>query len=111
MCGPRPRTRSSNRSADTANELTKRHTRGLGFLAHIPLVGRNLGTLVNKINATAISASANATTSKTGVDQLAYLLGIVIVVIPAIPALAVYLPFRIGRMREARAVRRSLEGD
>jgi len=80
---------------------------GLGVLAHIPLVGGNLGSLVNKINATATSASANAATSKTSVDQLAYLLGVVIVVIPAVPALAVYLPFRIGRMRESRAVRRS----
>ncbi|MGH9302580.1 MAG: hypothetical protein ACRD0E_11950, partial [Acidimicrobiales bacterium] len=42
------------------------------------------------------------------IGQLAYLLGIVIVIIPAVPALAAYLPFRVGRFREIRAVSKAL---
>jgi hypothetical protein len=81
---------------------------GLGQLSKLPLVGHALTNLASAGSATAASASVNATTAKSSVDQLAYLLGTVIVVIPSVPALVVYLPFRIHRIRDRRAVATAL---
>jgi hypothetical protein len=81
----------------------------LGAFGHVPLIGGQLSRLATQLQVTAGNTIANAATAKTSVDQLSYLLGVVIVVLPWIPALALYLPFRMGRAREARAVRAAME--
>lgn len=82
--------------------------RAIMKLAGIPFVGSTFRGLARSAARTAASAQANAAASRTSVDQLAYLLGIVICLVPSVPVIAAWLPMRVSRVREVRAVRRAL---
>jgi hypothetical protein len=73
-------------------------------LSHLPFVGHDLARLAGRITATSSSAQQNAVTSRSSTDQLSYLLPLVVAVVPVVPVLALYLPVRLQRRREARAL-------
>ncbi len=64
-----------------------------GF-THLPLVGPNIAKAVTRIGTTAAHIQHNATTTRSSVNQLSYLLAAVIAVIPSVSVLAAYLPAR-----------------
>lgn len=82
--------------------------KALQGLSAIPLVGHQLGALASQLARTGRSAQLNATQTRQSIDQLSYLLAIVVVIIPGMPVLGLYLPFRLGRAREARTVRQAM---
>lgn len=77
-------------------------------LSGVPFVGGTFRQLADNAARTAASARVNAASSYTSINQLAYLLGIVICLVPTVPVLAAWLPARLARAREVRAVRRAL---
>ncbi len=68
----------------------------LNGFTHLPLVGHNLAAAASHISTTAQGIQHNAAVTKHSVEQLSYLLAVVIAVIPSVPVLAAYLPFRLG---------------
>lgn len=97
-------------SLGTAAKALHQVSNATSAIGHLPLVGGALGRLARSAAATATSASRNAVSARQSVNQLAYLLGVVIVVIPSVPTLAAYLPFRVSRYREVRAIRSAVAG-
>lgn len=83
---------------------------GLKVLSHLPIVGKEVGKIAGNLVATGTHASSTAKGVSGSVHQLSYLLPIVIAVVPVVPTLAVYLPVRIQRIRDMRAVREAIEG-
>lgn len=77
-------------------------------LAGVPFVGGTFRHLAANAARTAASARASAASSRTSVEQLAYLLGIVICLVPSVPVVAVWLPMRVAHARQVRAIRRAL---
>lgn len=82
---------------------------GLHALSHLPFVGSGVGRVAGRLVATGSQARATSRNVSQSVDQLSYLLPVVIALVPSVPTLAVYLPVRIQRQREIRAVRRALQ--
>ncbi|MGH9064674.1 MAG: hypothetical protein ACRDZQ_08490 [Acidimicrobiales bacterium] len=81
---------------------------GLKAFSTIPFVGHAIGGIAKQIVRTGHVAEVNAAQSRQSIDQLSYLLAVCVAIIPGVPVLGIYLPFRIGRIREARAVRQAL---
>lgn len=77
----------------------------VGTLSEAPVVGGQLGDVAARIEEAGASARANARTSHDSVERLTLLLGLAIAVIPSLPLLVLYLPVRLARAREARALR------
>ncbi len=92
--------RSSQALDDTAG--------GLDSLGGVPFVGDRIGKVASEARATAASARENAAATRRDVGELAYLLGVVVVIIPVVPTLAVYVPWRLRLARERKAVGRAL---
>lgn len=76
----------------------------IATLGHVPLVGGGLANLGHHVTATGRRAEVSAADSQGSISQLSVLLPIAVALLPVVPVLAVYLPLRIQRMREARAV-------
>lgn len=72
-----------------------------GF-THLPLVGGNVAQVVTRIATTAAQVQHNAATTRSSVDQISYLLAVVIAVIPSVSGLVAYLPFRVAWRRQGR---------
>jgi hypothetical protein len=81
---------------------------GLHVLSHLPFVGHGAGSIGGRLVATGTRAATTSKEVSTSIHQLSYLLPIVVAVAPTMPVLAVYLPVRIQRDRDLRAVRRAL---
>lgn len=82
--------------------------RGIKKLSHIPLVGHDVARVANQLIAAGSRVTSTARSVSGSVNRLSYLLPIVITLVPVVPTLAIYLPVRIQRNRELRAVRRAL---
>lgn len=93
--------------ADSGRALGQTST-ALHALSGLPLVGHALSRVASDIHRSAASATANASMSRADIYQLSYLLAVAVAVLPVVPVLAVYLPSRIGRAREVKALRRIL---
>jgi hypothetical protein len=93
---------------ESASEAIDETGRALGSLRELPLVGEDLGRLADRASATAASARASAQDSRERAERLSMLLGVSVAVAPTAPLLALYVPMRIARVREVRAVRRAL---
>ncbi|MGH9102842.1 MAG: hypothetical protein ACRDYD_07670 [Acidimicrobiales bacterium] len=92
----------------TAGHALRLTAQGLKSFAALPFVGHQLAGVGAQVAAAGRQAQQAAIATEGSVNQLSWLLGMCVVVIPGVPALAVYLPFRVARARESRAVRRAL---
>jgi len=81
----------------------------LGVLADVPLVGGRLfSRAAREVQAAGTSAVDSGRSSASAVDALSVLLAVVVALLPAVPVLGFYLPLRLARRREARAIRRTI---
>jgi hypothetical protein len=93
---------------ESASDAIDETGRALGSLRELPIVGEDLGSLADRASATASSARASAEDSRKRAERLSIVLGVSVAVAPTVPLLALYIPMRIARAREVRAVRRAL---
>lgn len=82
--------------------------RTLGGLGAVPLIGGNLGHLADQVQQAGASAVHSGHSSASAIHALSILLAVAVALLPSIPVLGFYLPLRLERGREARAVRRAL---
>jgi hypothetical protein len=85
--------------------------RALQELEGLPFVGGDVGAVGERTERAGESAQASGRSSRESVESLSVLLGISIALAPTLPLLALYLPMRIGWIRQVRAVRRALAHD
>jgi hypothetical protein len=81
--------------------------RALRALDGLPFVGDRIGRVAGQIDAAAAQAVRSGRESRDSVQSLSVLLGFSVGVIPTLPILAMYVPFRISRAREVRAIRKA----
>ncbi len=81
--------------------------RTLGGVGSLPLVG-DLIRPAERIQQAGRSALESGRSSRDSVRDLSLLLGLAIAVIPSVPVLGFYLPLRVARVREARALTRTV---
>jgi hypothetical protein len=81
--------------------------RALRSLEGLPFVGDRIGRVAGQIDAAAAQAVRSGQESRDSVQSLSVLLGFSVGVIPTLPILAMYVPFRISRAREVRAIRKA----
>jgi hypothetical protein len=82
--------------------------RAIQVLAAIPMVGEGPEELARRVRSSAAEVQAAGRASRVSIGNLSVLLGLAVGVIPATPVLGFYLPWRLRRAREARAVARRL---
>ncbi len=80
----------------------------IASLDRVPLVGGNLSEPADDIQEAGRSAQASGRSSRESVENLSLLLGLSIALIPSVPLLALYVPWRSSLVRERRSVRGSL---
>ncbi len=90
-------------AADTAGEA-------LQSLSGLPLVGDSSGQLGDEVRAAAEQVRVSAAQTDVTLHRLGFLLGASIILIPLTPVFGMYLPNRLTRGREVRALRRRLRG-
>jgi hypothetical protein len=73
----------------------------------LPFVGEQIGRVADRVDAAAASARASVQQSRTSIARLSVLLSVSIAVIPTVPVLAAYAPFRVSRFLDVRTVRRT----
>jgi hypothetical protein len=78
----------------------------LESVAAVPFVGDRLDAPVADIHAAGESAVASGRSSRASVHNLSPLLGFAIALIPTVPLVALYVPLRVGAVRERRELRR-----
>lgn len=76
-----------------------------GF-THLPLLGANIAKVVTRLAGTAQQVQRSATATEASINQLSYLLAVVIAVIPSVSGLAAYLPIRLSWRRPGNPVAR-----
>lgn len=81
--------------------------RALHALEGLPFVGDRIGRVAGQVDTAAAQAVRSGRDSRESVESLSVLLGVSVGVIPTLPILAMYTPFRISRAREVRAIRRA----
>jgi hypothetical protein len=81
--------------------------RALGDL-DIPFVGDRIDRTANEVTAVGRETRISGRTARDSIADLSTLLGLSVALIPSSAILLVYLPARLGRVRERRALRRLL---
>jgi hypothetical protein len=81
--------------------------RALRALEGLPFVGERIGRVASQVDAAAAQAVRSGRESRDSVQSLSVLLGFSVGVIPTLPILAMYVPFRVSRAREVRAIRKA----
>ncbi|MGH2873438.1 MAG: hypothetical protein ACRDL5_13385, partial [Solirubrobacteraceae bacterium] len=82
--------------------------RSLSSLSSLPLIGGEFartGAAVSRAGARAVTGGAS---SGVSFRELSVLLAIAVALVPSVPVVVFYLPLRVARSRETRAVRRAL---
>ncbi len=92
---------SSRALDDTASAL---HAVG-----SVPFVGGTVTRLADDISATASAIRTDASQARDSARRLSYLLAACIMIVPSVPVLAFYVPFRINRWNDAAVMRQALE--
>lgn len=77
-------------------------------LSDVPLVGEGFGAVASEIRTVANDTVERGRAVERDVDRLAWLVGASLALAPTLPILAVWVPPRVSRERERRALRRSL---
>lgn len=91
----------SGKALDTAGSA-------LQLVGALPVVGDGAERLGDEVRATAAEVQVSAEETRSSVRALSLILGLSLACIPTVPVLAVYLPLRLARGRELRAVRAAL---
>lgn len=94
-------------TVEVAGGAVEKTGEALHSLEGIPFVGARIRDVADQIDAAAASALASAQESRSSIQQLSVLLAISIAVIPTVPVLAAYAPFRVSRFLDVRTVRRA----
>lgn len=76
--------------------------KGFGSL---PLVGSSIGRTGQQVQQAGASAVASGQSSASSIQTLSVLLAIAVALLPSVPVIGLYLPMRLRRRREARALR------
>lgn len=95
---------ASARAADRAGEA-------LQSLDGLPFVGDSSRELGDEVRAAAEEVRANAADTSVTLRRLGLLLGASIVLIPLTPVFGMYVPHRLARAREVKALRRRLRAE
>lgn len=80
----------------------------LQYLSAVPFVGGEIGHIASQVKSAGQSAVATSGPNRDTVNELAWLLGLAVAVIPCVPVFGIYLPARLLRIRERRVLRRTL---
>jgi hypothetical protein len=91
----------------TAGQAVQQTGQALQTLEGVPFVGERITALDRRIQAAGRSAVASGRDSRSSIGNLAILLTVAIALIPTVPLLTLYAPFRISRRRDVRAIRRA----
>jgi hypothetical protein len=91
----------------TAGQAVQETGQAFQSLENLPFVGDRIARLEQRITQAGASAVASGEQSRDSVERLATLLTIAIAIIPSVPVLAVYLPFRVSRFLDVRTVRQA----
>jgi hypothetical protein len=83
--------------------------RALRALEGLPFVGDRIAGVARQIDAAASQAVRSGRESRESVHDLSVLLGYSVAVIPTLPILAIYTPFRVSRVLEVRAIRKAAD--
>jgi hypothetical protein len=84
--------------------------KSLGALRGLPLIGAQAARDSAQIQQAGASAVAGGQTSAASIQALSVLLAIAVALLPSVPVFGLYLPARIDRVRERRAVAKALSG-
>jgi hypothetical protein len=101
-------TRLSNTVVEVGQAIDS-SAKALESVAAVPLVGDRLDGPVADIHAAGASAIASGRSSRESVHNLSPLLGFAIALIPTVPLLALYVPLRVGAVRERRELARLVQ--
>lgn len=77
----------------------------LGSL-NVPLLGDRVDDVAQEVEQTGRETQASGRTARESISDLSTLLGLAVALIPSSPLLVMYVPMRIARTRERRALRR-----
>jgi hypothetical protein len=93
---------------EDAGQAIGRAGEAVGQLSDVPLVGEGFSTVSAEIQGVGRDTVARGRSVEEDVDRLALLIGMSLALAPTLPLLAVWLPPRVSRERERRAIRGSL---
>jgi hypothetical protein len=80
-------------------------------LSDVPLMGEGFSAVAQEIRGIGRETAQNGRSVEDDVDSLAVLIGAGLALGPTLPVLAVWVPPRVSRERERRALRKSLQSD
>jgi hypothetical protein len=82
--------------------------RTLRPLGGVPLVGGEVSRAAEQVQQMGSSAVRSGESSASSINALSVLLAIAVALLPSVPVFGFYLPLRVQRTREARALRRAV---
>jgi hypothetical protein len=91
----------------TAGQAVRDTGQALKALEGIPFVGDRIAAVERQIAEAGNSAVASGEQSRGNIEDLAFLLAFAIAVIPSVPVLVLYVPFRVSRLLDVRTIRRA----
>lgn len=83
----------------------------VGQLSDVPLVGEGFDAIAQEIQQIGSETAENGRSVEDDVDSLAVLIGAGLALGPTLPILALWVPPRVSRERDRRALRKSLKSD
>lgn len=92
----------SGRALDSAGQALE----GIG---RVPVIGDGPGEFGTQVRATASGIVQNGEQAGHSLKILAVLLGVSIAVVPSVPVIGFYLPFRLARRHDVRQIRTALQ--
>jgi len=99
-----------SRTAIRDGEAVQTVGKSLDSLRGLPVIGTRAARDSAQIQQAGASAIAGGQTSAASIQALSVLLAIAVALLPSVPVFGLYLPARIDRIRERRAVARALSG-
>ena len=102
--------------ADLSDTVTKvggaveESGRAIDSFGDVPLVGDRLAEPSERIGEAGRSAQESGRSSRESVENLSVLLGVSIALIPSLPLVFLYVPWRIAVRRERSAIRAAIRG-
>ena len=82
--------------------------KSLSAVAGVPFVGKAIGSTAQQVQSAGASAVASGASSASSIRTLSVLLAVAVALLPSMPVFGFYLPLRLARRRETRAVRKAL---
>jgi hypothetical protein len=96
-------------SVEGAGQAIHRAGDAVGRLSEVPLVGEGFEAVADEIRTVGDETVQNGRSVEQDIDTLALLIGVSLAAGPTLPVLAMWIPPRVSRERERRALRRSLK--